>query len=706
MTRIPRFRRAVASLLPLLLVAGIPAAGLIIIPPASEPTQLLNVAENAVIAVETAATVVETANTVLELKDQIEQDLDKAMGKIAALTEAFEDLSSDPMSLLENAQGLSWAGDFSGGARQLLNAAAEMQDDTGNSLLTHVRAELAAADTVSRTRYVRTYDAHPDASEIWTERREQADRQLVADFLVPRQRRAGSRARRQDLRVRRAQPPTDRTLGHRARPGGTRHAPQRDRSGHRRRPAHGPSRWAHHARHLGTREEPPRAARGGGSRRTRPEQARRARQQPHSRTRQRLDPGSRPQLGDSPMLPARTTCPRREAWPAFSRRVSRRVYPRRTALAHIAGRVRATCALGRKSCAGSGSGATRRRRRLLLSGLTVFFLAALPAAAQPIPENQLTDLPLFVDQAIANFLTGSTASQRIWQSGDLMARNIAAILVVWTGLRIAFSGTFNAWELIKFIFILGWPLFFINFYYTNIPGVGLTFPRLIAEGGDWISTQFGAGILATAMSTLMELGQQQYEALGTEADRPGLWDTLRSGGRVVIHGLLTTGIITAFVLGMIVVVALALAQVVFAKIAIAILIAIGPVFIPFMIVPKMDFLFWGWFKALIQYSLYNAIAMIMLNIWCTVINRYATSMGNLDVSFQSLALLTGTWMVPVAAVLVCAIVSIMKVGDIAGMIVGAGSDGGGIIGGAFMAGRIVAAPARVAAAPLKGGMPT
>ena len=667
MTRIPRFRRAVASLLPLLLVAGIPAAGLIIIPPASEPTQLLNVAENAVIAVETAATVVETANTVLELKDQIEQDLDKAMGKIAALTEAFEDLSSDPMSLLENAQGLSWAGDFSGGARQLLNAAAEMQDDTGNSLLTHVRAELAAADTVSRTRYVRTYDAHPDASEIWTERREQADRQLVADFLV-----LDSAERVLEL------------------VGKTSESVERSRQ----------------QTELSDTALAQEAARGGGSRRTRPEQARRARQQPHSRTRQRLDPGSRPQLGDSPMLPARTTCPRREAWPAFSRRVSRRVYPRRTALAHIAGRVRATCALGRKSCAGSGSGATRRRRRLLLSGLTVFFLAALPAAAQPIPENQLTDLPLFVDQAIANFLTGSTASQRIWQSGDLMARNIAAILVVWTGLRIAFSGTFNAWELIKFIFILGWPLFFINFYYTNIPGVGLTFPRLIAEGGDWISTQFGAGILATAMSTLMELGQQQYEALGTEADRPGLWDTLRSGGRVVIHGLLTTGIITAFVLGMIVVVALALAQVVFAKIAIAILIAIGPVFIPFMIVPKMDFLFWGWFKALIQYSLYNAIAMIMLNIWCTVITRYATSMGNLDVSFQSLALLTGTWMVPVAAVLVCAIASIMKVGDIAGMIVGAGSDGGGIIGGAFMAGRIVAAPARVAAAPLKGGMPT
>jgi len=151
---------------------------------ATEVTQILNVAENAISAVSTAVTAIETANTVLELKDQIEQDLDKAMGKIGALTQAFEDLSSDPMSLLENGQGLSWAGDFSGEPLALANALADMQDDTGNSLLTHSRQALAAADTVSRQRYARAYDAHPDASEIWTERREQADNVLVADYLV------------------------------------------------------------------------------------------------------------------------------------------------------------------------------------------------------------------------------------------------------------------------------------------------------------------------------------------------------------------------------------------------------------------------------------------------------------------------------------------------------------------------------------------
>lgn len=179
MTKHPRLRRAVAVLLPVLLVVALPASGILnsLSGVASEITQILNVAENALSAVE-------TAKTVAELKDQIEQDLDDAMGKIGALTQAFEDLSSDPMNLLENGQGLSWAGDFSGEPLNLLNAASEMQDDTGNSLLTHVRAELATADTVTRQRYARAYRDVPSASDNWIERRERAEQQLAADYLV------------------------------------------------------------------------------------------------------------------------------------------------------------------------------------------------------------------------------------------------------------------------------------------------------------------------------------------------------------------------------------------------------------------------------------------------------------------------------------------------------------------------------------------
>lgn len=291
-----------------------------------------------------------------------------------------------------------------------------------------------------------------------------------------------------------------------------------------------------------------------------------------------------------------------------------------------------------------------------------------------------------------------------------MTRALAMIIIVWTGARIAFSGTFQPWELIKLVFTIAFPVALIEWYYSPITvGTGPalpSFPRLIAGGGDWISVQFGADILATAVSRLMELGRQQYEIVGANWGDVNIWTAIKTGGQQVIHGLLVTGIMTAFLLGMVLVVALALAQVIFAKIAIAILIALGPLFIPFMIVPKMDFLFWGWLKAMVQYSLYSAIAVVMLNLWVTIIDRYVLSMTNLTPGFQALSLLSGVWLVPVFLVIVCAITSILKIGDIAGMIVGAGSDGGGIIGGAFLAGRIVAAPARVAAAPLKGGLPT
>lgn len=170
------FRRTLILALVGLLVTG-GAYAFLNIAGATELTQILNVAENALVAIEQAAAVV-------ELKDQIDQQLDDAMGKIGALTQAFEDLSSDPMSLLQDSSGLSWAGDFTGEPLALANAMADMQDDGGNSLLTHSRQALAAADTVSRQRYARAYRDVPTASDNWLERRERAERQLATDYFV------------------------------------------------------------------------------------------------------------------------------------------------------------------------------------------------------------------------------------------------------------------------------------------------------------------------------------------------------------------------------------------------------------------------------------------------------------------------------------------------------------------------------------------
>jgi len=59
---------------------------------------------------------------------------------------------------------------------------------------------------------------------------------------------------------------------------------------------------------------------------------------------------------------------------------------------------------------------------------------------------------------------------------------------------------------------------------------------------------------------------------------------------------------------------LALIVVAFGVVATAVCILLGPVFIPFFIVPQLDWLFWGWLKAFIQYSFYQVVAAGVLYI--------------------------------------------------------------------------------------------
>ena len=355
-----------------------------------------------------------------------------------------------------------------------------------------------------------------------------------------------------------------------------------------------------------------------------------------------------------------------------------------------------------------------RLRSTAIAGLLL--LTALPAGAQPVPnvnEGNLQDLPRFVDTLIDQVFDGG-AQTTVLAWGDQLARGVAVILFVWTGARIALTGRFDAWELVKFILILAIPIGLLQFY--DAPFVrGMDFPRLVTAQGDALSALFGRDILSRASQEVMNLATIVVRKLLTETvgatSIPGLIQGVLVGGTQAVTSIFLFGIVLlAFALGMIVVIALAFAQIIFAKIAIAVLVTLGPIFIPFMIVPKMDFLFWGWFKAIIQYSLYSAIAAAMVALWARIIMGYATMLAAADFSIQSQTAAYGAYLLPVAVVIVCAIVSILKIGDIAGMIVGAGSDGGGFFAGAFMAGRIVATPARVvggaATAPLKGGLPT
>ena len=171
-------RRQIGALALAGLLIAIPAYTLLPTGGASEVTQLLVLAENAV-------TALETAQTVLELEDQLTHMRDKALGQVGALVERFAQLSSDPMNLLADSSSIAWGGDFTGDPALLLTAVTEMQDPSATSVTDYWRQYLAGADTVDDTRIAQILRNVPNArfaGDAWLAQRELADRARIFDY--------------------------------------------------------------------------------------------------------------------------------------------------------------------------------------------------------------------------------------------------------------------------------------------------------------------------------------------------------------------------------------------------------------------------------------------------------------------------------------------------------------------------------------------
>jgi type IV secretory pathway VirB6-like protein len=54
---------------------------------------------------------------------------------------------------------------------------------------------------------------------------------------------------------------------------------------------------------------------------------------------------------------------------------------------------------------------------------------------------------------------------------------------------------------------------------------------------------------------------------------------------------------------------------------------LGPIFIPFLVFEKLDWLFWGWLKAYLGFSFYKVIAAATLNILSHLLTQYFVGLG-------------------------------------------------------------------------------
>ncbi len=67
-------------------------------------------------------------------------------------------------------------------------------------------------------------------------------------------------------------------------------------------------------------------------------------------------------------------------------------------------------------------------------------------------------------------------------------------------------------------------------------------------------------------------------------------------------------------------------------VAAAVCVLLGPVFIPWFIVPKMDWLFWGWLKAFIGFSFYQVVASAFIFVFAKVLASMFQVIGTISIS--------------------------------------------------------------------------
>lgn len=249
------------------------------------------------------------------------------------------------------------------------------------------------------------------------------------------------------------------------------------------------------------------------------------------------------------------------------------------------------------------------------------------------------------------------------QLGQNIFRTLAIVMIVMAGSRIAFSDHHALHKLrtLAGLLLLVWIM--ITLYSTPSPLLGgYSFSEAIPK------TAFGMADLVG--TTTQQQMLSKLNDISTGIQDMGEFSMLHA--RDFIIYLLITLLIAVLELAMFIVVG-------FGYLALGAILIIGPILIPFVLVPKLDFLFWSWLKALIKYSFYPVvgniillgISQIMLSVLNTTLLSQGLTAGRIAVSMTQVPIL--------AVVFLAGIYSIFKIPSLVGDIFsGAANAGSGV----------------------------
>ena len=316
--------------------------------------------------------------------------------------------------------------------------------------------------------------------------------------------------------------------------------------------------------------------------------------------------------------------------------------------------------------------------------------------------EEMRDFKSFLDIALETL--SNAAGGEIFTTGTAMLTGLALIVIVLNGVKIAFSGNIQPWELGRVIIGIWIPWVMLQFYTTTIPGMAFTFPGMIAGGGNWLHELLIDDSVSSMQTELGNLVESIGANIMAEPQTADVWSLMTGSLQTTLTAIAGTIMSILMVLLLLILFAITYAQVIWAHIAIAVLTILGPIFIPFLVFEPMAFLFWGWFRAMITYSLYGVIAGAVLRVFSSVGISFITSMGNADLDTQNFVDV-GLWVLAVVPMFIAGLLASLKCGELASMLVtGAGAGGSGLMGMATTGAMVASGGASAAAKAGAGGV--
>jgi type IV secretory pathway VirB6-like protein len=208
----------------------------------------------------------------------------------------------------------------------------------------------------------------------------------------------------------------------------------------------------------------------------------------------------------------------------------------------------------------------------------------------------------------------STASPSIDALGLRICIALATIMLVWFGVQEALASAnggpgFSMGKFLNFFLLITFAYTMVKFYDSSIPGVGYSLRGFINGGAQYLVSVIGTDSVTSIQNTL----NQAQSSSG-----PGITKALMNPYYAIVYVIIQVliAVLTAAVSAIIA----------YGAIASAVIGLLGPVFIPFLVFNKLEFLFWGWLRAFMGFCFYKVLAAAVFSILAHVLAEYYTEL--------------------------------------------------------------------------------